>query len=316
MQIGYALSSEEHGPRELVANAQKAEATGFSFLSISDHFHPWIDRQGQSPFVWSVIGAIAAATSRITLGTGVTCPTIRTHPAIIAQAAATAAELMPGRFYLGLGSGENLNEHVLGDPWPPARVRLEMLEEAVEVIRKLFGGRSVSHRGRHYTVDRARLYTRPAEPPPVMIAAAGPHAARLAGRVGDGLITGSPDQTLLEAFRSAGGLDKPGYGMLHVCWAKTRAEAEDVAHQWWPNNSLPGRLGVELATPRQFEHIARLVRRDDITRVIVCGPDAQLHLEAIRAYEAAGFDHVYVHQVGPDQQGFFDFYAAEVLPEL
>ena len=170
-EIGYALSSEEHAPADLVRYARLAEERGFTYALISDHFHPWTDRQGQSPFVWSVIGAIAEATERLRLGTGVTCPTIRIHPAIIAQAAATAAALMPGRFFLGVGTGENLNEHILGDRWPEGRVRLEMLEEAIEVIRLLWQGGYQSHHGTHYTVEQARLYTLPDEPPPIMVAA-------------------------------------------------------------------------------------------------------------------------------------------------
>lgn len=316
MKLGYALSSEEHGPRALVSNARRAEEVGFDFLSISDHFHPWTNRQGHSPFAWSVIGGIAATTERIHLGTGVTCPLIRTHPAIIAQAAATAADMMPGRFYLGLGSGENLNEHVLGDAWPRPPVRLEMLEEAVVVIRKLFTGRAVSHRGTHYTVDRARIYTLPDSLPPIMIAAGGRRAARLAARVGDGLIAGEPNPALTSTFRNAAGQDKPAYGMLHVCWAPTRDAAIDTATRWWPNNSLPGSIGLELAVPEQFEQVAELIGTDRITAAVVCGPDADLHLGALQAFRDAGFDHAYVHQVGPDQEGFFNFYASEIMPAL
>jgi coenzyme F420-dependent glucose-6-phosphate dehydrogenase len=196
--IGYALSTEEHGPGELVRYARLAEEAGFEFAVISDHYHPWIDRQGESAFVWSIIGAIANATDRLRLGTGVTCPTIRLHPAIIAQAAATAATLLPGRFFLGVGSGENLNEHVVGERWPPVAVRLEMLEEAIEAIRELWSGALVSHRGKHYTVENARLYTLPDEPPPLVVAAAGPNAAALAGRLGDGLVGVSPQKGFVQ----------------------------------------------------------------------------------------------------------------------
>nr|MBA3728962.1 TIGR03557 family F420-dependent LLM class oxidoreductase [Actinomycetota bacterium] len=222
-ELGYALSSEEHPPNDLVRHAKRAEEAGFGFAFISDHFHPWVDRQGQSPFVWNVIGAIAATTERLRLGTGVTCPLIRTHPAIIAQAAATSAAMMPGRFLLGLGTGENLNEHILGDRWPAVDVRLEMLEEAIEVIRLLWRGGVQSHRGRHYTVENARIYTLPDEPPPILIAAKGEKAGRLAGRDGDGLVGVSPDEEMMKAFDSAGGTGKPRYGQVTVCWAKDEA---------------------------------------------------------------------------------------------
>src|SRR5829696_1219301 len=211
-EFGYALSSEEHPPNVLVENAKKAEAFGFEFAMISDHFHPWTDSQGNSPFVWSVIGAVAQATERIRLGTGVTCPTIRTHPAIVAHAAATAAVMMEGRFLLGVGSGENLNEHILADRWPPTRDRLDMLEEAVEIIRELWTGRLASHRGRHYEVANARLYTTPDEPPGLYVAAGGEAAAELAGRIGDGLVLASPSQDAAKKFADSGGEGKPRYG--------------------------------------------------------------------------------------------------------
>jgi coenzyme F420-dependent glucose-6-phosphate dehydrogenase len=209
VEIGYALSSEEHSPNDLVRYARRAEEAGFTFALISDHYHPWIDRQGHSSFVWNVIGAIAQATERLRLGTGVTCPTIRIHPAIVAQAAATSAVMMPGRFFLGVGSGENLNEHILGGYWPSAEVRLEMLEEAVEVIRLLWQGGSQSHRGRYFTVENARVYTLPDELPPLVVAASGQRAAELTGRIGDGLISTSPDSELPSSFRQAGGAGKP-----------------------------------------------------------------------------------------------------------
>ena len=198
VELGYALSSEEHSPNDLVENARKAEEAGFSFALISDHIHPWVDRQGNSAFVWSVIGGIARETERLRLGTGVTCPTLRIHPAIVAHAAATCAAMMPGRFFLGLGSGENLNEHVLGARWPFPDERFEMLEEAIEVIRLLWQGGYQTHRGKHYRVEKARLYTLPEEPPPLAIAAAGPRAARLAGRLGDALVSVAPDEKVIE----------------------------------------------------------------------------------------------------------------------
>jgi len=314
-ELGYALSSEEHPPRELVRLACRAEETGFSFAAISDHFHPWTDRQGQAPFVWSVIGGIAAATERIRLGTGVTCPTVRIHPAIIAQASATAAAMMPGRFFLGVGTGENLNEHVLGDHWPPVDVRLEMLEEAVAVIRKLWEGDLCSHDGNHYLVENARIYTLPDELPAIVVAAAGPKAATLAGRIGDGFWSTVPKPDLVKGFEDAGGRG-PRYGMVTVCWAPDEEQAKRTAHEWWPNAGLPGQLTQELALPAHFEQAVTLVTPEALAEKLPLGPDPDRHVEAIREYVGAGFDHVYIHQIGPDQDGFFDFFERELAPRL
>jgi coenzyme F420-dependent glucose-6-phosphate dehydrogenase len=312
-EIGYALSSEEHGPADLVRYARLAEERGFTYALVSDHFHPWTDRQGESPFVWAVVGAIAEATHELRLGTGVTCPTIRTHPAVIAHASATAAALMPGRFFLGLGTGENLNEHVLGDSWPEGAVRLEMLAEAIEVIRLLWQGGYQSHHGRHYTVEQARLYTLPEEPPPIMVAADKEDAAELAATAGDGLIGTSPDGELLSQYEAAGGKGKPRFGQVTVCWAEDEASARKTALECWPNAALPGELGQELALPRHFEQATQLVSEDDIAETVVCGPDPGAHRAMIEKYAEAGYDHVYVHQVGPDQEGFLDFYSREIL---
>ena len=214
--IGYTLSCEEFGPRALTAQAVRAERAGFEFAGISDHYHPWVDQQGNSPFVWGVLGAVSQATERLRLITGVTCPTTRIHPAIVAQAAATAASQLPGRFSFGVGTGENLNEHVLGDRWPPADIRLEMLEEAIEVMRQLWTGDQVSHYGKHFTVENARIYTLPEEPPPIVVAVAGEKSVALAARAGDGLIGTAPKAESIEQFRSEGG-EGPAYGQLHVC---------------------------------------------------------------------------------------------------
>ncbi|HVL81408.1 MAG TPA: TIGR03557 family F420-dependent LLM class oxidoreductase [Actinomycetota bacterium] len=313
--IGYALSSEEHAPNDLVRYAAAAEEAGFGYALISDHFHPWVDKQGHSPFVWSVIGGIAQATDRLRLGTGVTCPMIRIHPAICAQAAATAAAMMPGRFFFGVGTGENLNEHILGDRWPPIDVRLEMLEEAVEVIRLLWQGGTQSHRGRYYTVENARIYTLPDELPPIVVAASGSKAAELAGRVGDGLVCTSPDAETVEAFQKAGG-SGPRYAQVTVCWAADERDAVRTAHEWWPNAATKGQLSQELARPAHFEQVAQMISPEDVAEEVACGPDPKRHLEMIQEYVDAGFDHVYVHQVGPDQEGFLRFYQQEILPRF
>jgi G6PDH family F420-dependent oxidoreductase len=316
MQLGYALSSEEHAPNDLARNARLAEETGFDFALISDHFHPWIDQQGHSPFVWAVLGGIAQVTERLRLGTGVTCPTIRTHPAIIAHAAATVAAMMPGRFFLGVGTGENLNEHILGDRWPPIDVRQEMLDEAVDVIRLLWQGGEKSFYGSYYTVENARLYTLPDEPPPIYVAASGPSSGALAGLIGDGLITTSPSESVAEAFRVGGGEGKPMYGQVTVCWAKDEAEARRTAYKWWPNAAITGELGAELPLPAHFEQAAKMVTDDDVAEAVVCGPDVDRHLEQIGKYVDAGYEHVYIHQVGPDQAGFMRFYQQEIMPRL
>lgn len=316
IRLGYKLSSEEQGPRELVRLARLAEDAGFSFALISDHFHPWTDRQGQSPFVWSVIGAIAATTRRLELGTAVTCPTMRIHPALVAQAAATCALLMEGRFFLGLGTGENLNEHIVGQGWPETEVRQERLLEAVQVIRLLWEGENRSHRGRHFTVENARLYSRPATPPPLLLAVGGPASADFAGRLADGMIGTDPSRELVGRFDRAGGAGKPRYAELTVCWNRSEAAARRIACEVWPTAAMESSLSWELALPKHFEAVAELVTEDHVAESIVCGPDPERHRAAIAKYADAGYDHICIHQVGPDQAGFMRFYEREILPKL
>jgi G6PDH family F420-dependent oxidoreductase len=263
-----------------------------------------------------VIGAIAATTKKIRLGTGVTCPTMRIHPAIVAQAAATAAAMLPGRFFLGIGAGENLNEHILGEKWPSPAVRQEMLEEAVGIIRMLWKGGIKSHRGEHFTVENARVFTLPEAIPPIYVSAGGPKTAELAARVGDGLITAGDEGPVIKTFNSAGGRKKPKFAQITVCWAKTEKEARRTAHTWWPNAVFPWPLLSELTVPEYFEAAAQSVTEDQVAETIVCGPDPQHHIAKIRATAKAGADHVFVHQVGKDQEGFFAFYERQVLPEF
>jgi coenzyme F420-dependent glucose-6-phosphate dehydrogenase len=320
-RFGYALSSEEHPPLDLVRYAGLAEEAGFEFALLSDHFHPWLDRQGQSPFAWSVLGGIAATTDRLIVGTGVTALSLRIHPAILAQAAATIGDMLPGRFWFGVGTGENLNEHILGDPWPAHSQRAAMLEEAVEVIRKLWHGDLVDHDGEFYAVSRARLYTLPKELPPILIAAAGSESAELAGRIGDGLISTAPEKDIVAAFQRASGRKraagiKPRVGQVTVCWAKDETSARRIAREWWPTAALPGDNSQELPLPSSFESLAELVTEDQVAERIACGPDPDLHVEKVRAFLDAGFDHVYIHQVGPDQEGFLRFAKEELLPRL
>jgi coenzyme F420-dependent glucose-6-phosphate dehydrogenase len=316
IELGYGMSSEEHSPNALIENARRAEEVGFSFAMISDHYHPWIDRQGHSPFVWTTLGGIAHATTRLRVGTGVTCPIIRYHPAIIAQAAATVGCLMPGRFMLGLGTGEALNEHITGERWPAFDERAEMLEEAVAIIRQLWQGGMQSYDGIYYTVENARVYDLPQPLPPIYLAASGPKAGELAGRLGEGLISTGPDPDVVHAFEGAGGHARPKLAQIVVCWAEDEAEARRTAHEKWPNAGLPGELSQQLPLPAHYEEAVRLVTEEKLAEQIVCGPDVDRHLERIQKYQDAGFDHIYIGQIGPDQEGFFRFYEREILPRF
>jgi coenzyme F420-dependent glucose-6-phosphate dehydrogenase len=306
MEIGYWLSSEEQPPRALVENAKRAEEAGFGHLLISDHIHPWVDAQGHSPFVWGVIGAIAEGTDRIQLGTAVTCPLIRIHPAIVAHAAATAQALMDGRFFLGVGTGENLNEHVHGAKWPRADERLEMLDEAIEIIRRLFGGEYETFRGKHYTVEQARLYDAPTEPPPIIVAAKAEKAARLAAAKGDGTMNTKPDADVVKLFKDAGGTG-PIYGKVAGAFASSEDEARRIAKERQPNSAMGGDLSTELALPRDFEAVAELVREEDLEGSLVFGNDPAKWREKIDEFERAGFTHVALHDVGEEQRDFIEF---------
>jgi len=303
--FGYTLSSEEHAPRALVANAARAERAGFEFLTISDHYHPWIQAQGHSPFVWSVLGGIAAVTDTIDVAVGVTCPTVRIHPAVVAHAAATTALLFEGRFHLGIGSGEALNEHILGHRWPTPEVRLEMLEEAIEIMRELWTGETVDHRGAIYTVENARLFDPPAEPIPLVISAFGTTAAELAGRLGDGLWTHGSSDEAVATFREHGGTG-PTYAQLNVCLGDDEAMCRKVVHEQWPNGAIPGQLSQDLPTWTHFEQAAELVTEDDAVAGVTCGDDLDAVVDAVRAYVDNGIDHVHIHQIGPDQDALID----------
>jgi G6PDH family F420-dependent oxidoreductase len=312
--IGCFLSSEENGPQTLVETARKAEAAGFDSVLISDHYHPWIDRQGESPFVWSVIGAIAA-TTKLRVTTGVTCPTMRVHPAVLAQAAATSQLLLDGRFVFGVGSGENLNEHIFGDRWPPADMRLAMLEEAIEVIRLLWCGDEVTHRGRYYTVEDARIYSRPDTPPPIAVSGFGPKSVSLAARVGDGYVTTAPDAESIRSYRDQGGKG-PVIAAVKVCWDRDESAAAKRAYELWPTTGVPGQLSQDLRVPALFEEASQNVTEEMVTGKIPCGPDPARFVGTITKYLDAGADEVYVGQIGDDQAGFFEFFNAEVRPNL
>jgi G6PDH family F420-dependent oxidoreductase len=314
MKIGYFLSCEENGPADLLAQARAAEEAGFQGIWISDHYHPWNDEQGESPFVWAVIGALAEATS-LPVTTAVTCPTIRIHPAVIAQAAATVAAMLPGGFNLGVGSGEALNEQILGDDWPEADVRLEMLEEAIEVMRELWTGEVVSREGKHYRVRHARIYTLPERLPPILVSGFGPKSVDLAARIGDGYVTTSPDADSIERFRGGGGEGKLVQAGAKVCYGRDEAEARRTAHRLWPNDGLPGELAQVLATPEHFEQATELVTEEMIAETVPCGPDLERHIESLQEYADAGVDELYVQQIGGGRE-FFEAYAREVLPRF
>jgi G6PDH family F420-dependent oxidoreductase len=316
MRIGYFLSSEEWGPRELVQQAVKARDAGFDGLWISDHYHPWNDEQGHSPFVWATIGALAQAVPEMQVTTAVTCPTIRIHPAVVAHAAATAAVMLDGRFCLGVGSGEALNEHILGDRWPEADERLEMLEEAVQVMRTLWEGGVHDHRGTHYRVEHARIYDLPDEPPKVIVSGFGPKSIDLAARIGDGYCTTGPDAESVERYRSQARNGKLVQGGMKVCWSDDEAKARKTVHRLWANEALPGELAQVLPTPEHFEQASQLVTEEMVAEDVPCGPDVDKHLEAIRAYEQAGFDELYISQIGPEQEAFFAAYRDHVLPQV
>jgi coenzyme F420-dependent glucose-6-phosphate dehydrogenase len=308
MEVGYWLASEEHGPRGLVENARLAEAAGFEFALVSDHIHPWVDAQGHSPFVWGVLGAIGEATSTIRVGTAVTCPLIRIHPAIVAHAAATAQALLEGRFFLGVGTGENLNEHVLGDRWPRADERLEMLEEAIEIIRKLFAGDYETYRGKHYTVEQLKLYDAPEPAPPIIMAARAEASVQLAAAAADGTMNTSPDAEIVQAFKQAGGKG-PIYGKVTGAFAADIGAARKIAKERQPNAAIGGDVSTELQLPRDFEAVAELVRDEDLEPAILLGDDPARWQERLDEYERAGFTHVALHNVGADQREFIEFAA-------
>jgi G6PDH family F420-dependent oxidoreductase len=315
VSYGYTLSSEEHSPLDLVRNAQRAEEVGFEFVSISDHYHPWVSAQGHSPFVWSVLGALAASTETLRVGVGVTCPTIRIHPAILAQASATTALLFGDRFFFGVGTGEALNEHILGHRWPAPEVRLKMLEEAVEVIRKLWTGETVDHRGDFYEVENAKLFDPPDPPPQIIVSAFGPKAIELAARIGDGYWGHSPESELIDAYREQGG-SGPRYTQLNVCWARDEASARSTAYEVWPTAGLSGQLSQDLATWTHFEDAVATVTEKDATKSTPCGPDVEPYVQSVQSYLEAGYDHLYFHQIGPDQDGFFRFWSETLKPAL
>ncbi|MBB1258941.1 LLM class F420-dependent oxidoreductase [Streptomyces alkaliterrae] len=317
VRIGYTMMTEQAGPRELVDHVVAAERAGFDFSVTSDHYFPWLASQGHSPYAWSVLGAAAQATSRIPLMTYVTCPTVRYHPAVVAQKAATVQLLSQGRFRLGLGSGENLNEHVVGAGWPTPGVRLEMLEEAVGIIRALFAGGNVNHHGPHFDVANARLWDLPEEPPPIGVAVSGPRSCEIAGRLADLVIATEPNGTLLRDFDRHGGSGKPRVGQLPVCYDPDRSAAVARAHDQFRWSLGPWPVNAQLEGPLAFEGATGQVRPEDVADTVPCGDDVDAFVEAVRAFHDAGFTEIALVQIGGDQQEpFLEWARTKLLPAL
>jgi G6PDH family F420-dependent oxidoreductase len=312
--FGYFLSAEELSPAKLVESAQQAEGAGFERVWISDHFHPWMESQGESAFVWSVLGAIAA-TTRLQMTTAVTCPTFRIHPVVIAQAAATVAAMAEGRFTLGVGSGEALNEHILGHEWPPVSVRLARLEEAIEIICRLWTGDVVTHEGKYFTVHNARIWSLPHELPQILMSGFGPEAIEVAARVADGWISTSPDSQGMQTYRIAGGRGRTQAGMK-ICYAESEREAAETAYRLWGHEGAGGQISQDLPMWHGFEALAELSDPDQVAKSVPCGPDPARAAESLAKYVEAGFDEVYISQMGPDQESGMRFLVEQVFPLL
>ncbi|MFV0126957.1 TIGR03557 family F420-dependent LLM class oxidoreductase [Streptomyces sp. HMX112] len=312
MKIGYKLASESFGPAELVRQAVLAEEAGFDFVEISDHYHPWLDNQGHSPFTWTVLGSIAAKTDRIGLATGVTCPTVRYHPAIVAQAAATMALLSEGRFTLGVGSGERLNEHVVGQGFPDSvSTRHEMLREALEIIRLLWLGGYRSYEGKHLRIEDARVFDLPDELPPIAVAASGPVSTRIAAELGDGLFATEAKPEIVRGYREAGG-DGPRYAEVPMAWAPDERGAAKAALETSRWAVTGWKVMSELPNPVNFEAATTTVREEDILEKFACGPDPARYTEVAQGFVDAGFDRLVMQNAGPDPDGFIDFYRREL----
>jgi G6PDH family F420-dependent oxidoreductase len=315
MRIGYKLATEGFGPKELIRQAVLAEQAGFDFVEMSDHYHPWVEAQGHSAFTWSLLSAIAMKTERIGLATGVTCPSVRYHPAIIAQAAATLAIISDGRFTLGVGAGERLNEHVTGLGFPARQVRHERLREALEIIRLLWQGGYRSYDGRHLKLEDARVFDLPAELPVIAVAASGPESARIAAELGDGLFAVEPDADLVGTWHGLGG-HGPAYGEMPLAWAQDEDKAVAAVLEKNAFTLTGWKVMAELPNPVNFEAVTALVTRDQVREQFACGPDPERHLDIARRFAGAGFDHLVAMNAGPDPDGFMDFFASELAAPM
>jgi G6PDH family F420-dependent oxidoreductase len=315
-RYGYTLFCEGNDPRDLVRQAVAAEEAGFEFLVISDHYHPWLPEQSHSGFAWSILGAVAQATESIELATMVTCPIVRYHPAIVAQMAATTGVLSEGRFTLGLGAGERLNEHVVGRGWPPADLRHDMLREAVGIIRELWQGGYVTHRGPHFTVEDARVFDLPDQPIEMFLAASGGASARLAAEVADGVCATEPDQAVVADYVEAGGDDAAVWGQIVLAWNSDRQAGLEDAHRQFRFAAGGWKVQSELPNPVNFEAATRQVTPDSLAEAIPAGPDAEAHAGGIAAFDQAGFRHLAVAYPGEDWQGFMRFWTSQLAPAL
>lgn len=324
--IGYAAALEQFHPSELLHYCQLAEQHGFGGVMAADHFQPWVPQQGHSAFVWSWMAALGATTRQLTFGPGVTCAVFRYHPAIVAQAAATQAALTPGRFWLGLGSGEALNERLVATYWPEPHVRLKMMQEAIGLIKRLFTGKVVRHdNGTYFRMERVRLWTLPETPPPILVATAGPITAEWTGRECDGIITpaASPDKLkmLLGKFADgarAAGKDParmPKVLQVHLSWADTDEEALQSALTEWPNGGMPFPK-QDIRSPEDFAEIARLVRAENYTNRMVISADLERHRAALHQFAELGFDEIHVHNVGRNQEAFIRAFGEQLIPSL
>jgi G6PDH family F420-dependent oxidoreductase len=316
VKFGYKLMSEEHGPKALVANAVKAEAAGFDFVSISDHFHPWLEAQGHSPFAWSVLGAIAQATEHVGITTGLTCPIVRYHPAIIAQAAATVAMLSDNRFTLAIGAGERLNEHVTGARWPSTPERHDMLSEAIDIFRLLWSGGVHSHRGQHFEINHARLYDLPDKPIPITVGVSGEKSVKLAAEKADGIMATEPKSELTKDFKLLHGKAGPAYSEVPLAYAPSEKAALALAKERFSFSALAWPVNSELPTVDAFEAAVKFITPEDLAETIAAGPDVELHVKAVKKHIDAGFDHICLVGIGPDQESFVKFFETELHPRL
>jgi coenzyme F420-dependent glucose-6-phosphate dehydrogenase len=318
VEIGYKLFTETHGSLDLVRNAKMAEDGGFSYLNISDHYHPWVTKHGHAPFAWTVLGAISQNTSRIQVSTGITCPTMRYHPAIVAQAAATAAVMFDGRFELGVGTGEALSEHITGVCFPSSeQIRLAMLREAVDVIRTLWSGGMHDYYGAFYLLDNAQVFELPETPPKILMAAQGEMAAQTAGEIADGLVHfKQKPKEVIEAFRSSGGEGKPCMVEMAVCYSKDKTEAKQIAYEWFPIAANEGEINWIVPTPTHFDQLQTMVTPDEVAEKVLIGSDPAMFVEKIREMGDLGYDRVTLNQVGPHQKEFIEFMQESVLPEF
>jgi G6PDH family F420-dependent oxidoreductase len=315
VSVGYTLMCEQTGPKELVDYAVRAERAGFDLAVISDHYNPWLESQGHSPYAWSVLGAVSHATTTMDLMSFVTCPTRRYHPAVVAQKAATMGLLSDGRFTLGLGSGENLNEHITG-AWPHVQQRHDMFDEALQIIRGLLDGERISFSGEYFDVPEARLWDLPPQRVPIGVAVSGKASAQLAAEYADAVVAVEPDDHVLDLYANAGGTG-PRYGQVAICWGPDEEACLKTVHDQWRWSGLGWKVNAELPEPASFASATQFVRPEDVAETVPCGPDVDRHVAAVKTFVDAGFTHVALVQVGAESQpAFLDWAQQELVPRL